>query len=200
MCSSLQVAWMNFHVSGPSRGFRSPGPPQCHGMNMFVQRCFNHSFCMLYYYSLNRYSPFHLLGLIIEYFSLKRPLKEGLHFPLLTQVCASVCRQRRHCFSMNWWDCGLKAEESEECVCLWRACIFLTGAGAGAVKSISMAWALPVSTEALLIQRRCSVAPTAQARLQHNTSANSIYLRQFLTKVRLFALTWKQFLNFWLTK
>lgn len=124
MCISLQVAWMNFHVSGPSRGFRSLSPPQCQGMNMFLQHRFNHSLCMLYCYSLNRYSPFHLLGLIIECFSIKRPLKEGLHFPLLTQVWASVCRQWRHCFSMNWWDCGLRTEESEERVCVYDELVY----------------------------------------------------------------------------
>lgn len=48
--------------------------------------------------------------------------------------------------------------------------VFLTGARAGAVQAVHLAGALPASSWAPLIQRGGSVAPAAQAGLQHSNT------------------------------
>lgn len=131
-----------------------------------MQHGFHHSLCSYDCYSLNRWNPviFTSLGSIPECFSLK-----WLHFPLLTQIWSwfvgSDC-----VVSMNWWERWFGSWGLRVCLCvLWWACVFLTGAGAGAVESVAVARALPASPEAPLIQRRRPVAPAAQAGLQDNT-------------------------------
>lgn len=65
-------------------------------------------------------------------------------------------------------DDGLGEEARNDCVGLRRACVFLTGAGAGAgaVQSVPVAGTLPASSGASFVQRRSSVAPAAQAGLE----------------------------------